>query len=237
MTRNIIFKAIVIGVLLLGSNAAYAADKPSPTPDSTSEFKILMERLFKGDTTLDFRQLRLAYTKTPLYDPYGLDSTTSLTNLRAAMFRLAKEEKFGEAYDSAFHLAMRCFVDLDAQLMLAYTAKRLDRKDQLKFYGYVVVKLIRSILTSGDGKSKKTAYQVISLEEERAFLQQMGFKIEKQSLIRDGDRAWDMIEAIKADSKEKQTIYFDVSIPMSTISARFGNEYLDSLERAAEPGR
>jgi hypothetical protein len=70
--------------------------------------------------------------------------------------------------------------------------------------------LIESIENSGDGKTKVTAYKVISISEEYMLLFYMGLSRETQALISSEEGSFDFITAVDADGNLHE-IYFDIS--------------------------
>ena len=72
--------------------------------------------------------------------------------------------------------------------------------------------LIDSIRSSGDGKSPAKAWVVISVAEEYAVLQALGFKPSGQSLLHQNGHSFDVMKA-KSDDGTEQTFYFNVDIP------------------------
>ncbi len=75
--------------------------------------------------------------------------------------------------------------------------------------------LIKSIISSGDGKSSKTAFKVISIPEEYMALWYLGLIAEKAELDKTGP-----FDVISAKNKEGnvEKVYFDVSILKNSFS-------------------
>ncbi len=69
--------------------------------------------------------------------------------------------------------------------MFASTAyEKLGKADKAKFHHDVASAFLRSIFTSGDGKTKETAFEVASVAEEYVVVMVMGLpRIGNQSLI------------------------------------------------------
>jgi hypothetical protein len=57
-------------ILLLVSASWAVAQEPATKPT----YQTLLERVKKNDHAVDFKELRLAYTDTPEYSPYGGDA-------------------------------------------------------------------------------------------------------------------------------------------------------------------
>lgn len=80
-----------------------------------------------------------------------------------------------------------------------------------------------SIFMSGDGKSRKTAYIVLRVNEEYDVLSLLGLQRDRQSLIPGNDgRIYDLIEATDVKTGEKHKVYFDITVIFNSMKARFG---------------
>jgi hypothetical protein len=80
--------------------------------------------------------------------------------------------------------------------------------------------LVDSILSSGDGKTPETAYHVISVDEEYAVLNTLGFKVVKQSLMESKGHSYDKMEVLHMKSKEPGMIYFNVDMPLGKLKGK-----------------
>jgi hypothetical protein len=107
---------------------------------------------------------------------------------------------------------------VDARVHLARAAVLADAGDSVgaahhrfQFYG-----LLESILASGDGRSKATAYRVISVDEEYTVLNFVGAAIGKQQL----DGTVDVLEATVKGVPS--TFYFDVAPGLAATARAIG---------------
>jgi uncharacterized protein with GYD domain len=80
------------------------------------------------------------------------------------------------------------------------------------FYG-----LLSSITSSGDGRSPETAFRVVSVHEEYSLLQEIGAKVEKQSLVRGG---YDRLEISRKNGEKKYTLFFDVRLSLKALESK-----------------
>ncbi len=81
----------------------------NPAQDSPKRsFAVLLERAKRSDATLDFRELRMAYTETADYNPYGGDRET-----RKQMFAALNAKDFDSAVESAEKI-LKNFVEINA---------------------------------------------------------------------------------------------------------------------------
>lgn len=104
-------------------------------------------------------------------------------------------------------------IDADIHLMVAMCYKEKgDLPSMCKqlsvFYG-----LLNSIASDGDGLSEKTAFKVVSLDEEYSLIQEIGGKVKSQKLVGIIDR----LEVERRGGKTV-TVYFDVSAHLKALA-------------------
>src|SRR5216684_761005 len=90
--------AIFILVLfsVVASSSTQAPPKNSAQDSPKRSFALLLERAKRSDATLDFKELRMAYTETADYSPYGGDRES-----RKQMFAALNAKDFNSAVESA----------------------------------------------------------------------------------------------------------------------------------------
>jgi len=70
---------------------------------------------------------------------------------------------------------------------------------------------VRVAQISGDGKTMKTAFVVVTMSEERLLLTFLGLKEERQSLLNGEERMYDLIEGPNEKADGPKSAFFDVS--------------------------
>ena len=101
-------------------------------------------------------------------------------------------------------------------MSLTQLGREREADDQKRwFHG-----LVDSILDSGDGKTKETAFVVISVPEEYSFLRAFGLAVKEQALVDD------RIDALLvADGSGKTTtVYFDPAAQFRRLSRELGGK-------------
>lgn len=96
--------------------------------------------------------------------------------------------------------------------MFASTAyEKLGKADKAKFHHDVASAFLRSIFTSGDGKTKETAFEVASVAEEYVVVMVMGLpRIGNQSLISGKPHSYDLLTREDPKSGGKVEVYFNI---------------------------
>lgn len=169
--------------------------------------------LKKNLTEIDYFQLRMAFTKTNYYNPYG--DRNELDEL----YNLFEEGKFQEIIKKVPKLLTAKFVDIDFHMIVFSAAEQLNDEKLSSYHGFIVNKLLDSILSSGDGKTPETAYIVINTDEEYALLGCLGLRRTTQSLIKHNERSYDLLEAV--DKEENlHRLYFDIEIPYNWLGRK-----------------
>jgi Domain of unknown function (DUF4919) len=185
---------------------AAAQDKSGAKPT----YETLVERVKAGDKTVDYRSLRLAFANSPGYSR-GPDTDKEKKAMNAAL----SAEDFSNAIKNADVVLASNYVDMEAHYV-EYVAHRELKDDELAgFHKSILESLLRSIASSGDGKSPETAYQVIDVHEEYVLLRFMGAGLPKsQSLLHRNDHSYDEIKFDDPQSNQEVTLYFNVDIPI-----------------------
>jgi len=196
-------RAILACVLAVGSLFSYAQDK------TESQYAKLVAQVKAGALLVDFKQMRLAYIDSPEY------RATKDTDAEAdAMIAAINANDFPAAIKHADVVLASDYVDLDAHFAEYIAHRELHHDAEAKFHKDVFDGLLRSITSSGDGKSEQTAYVVISTHEEYVLMRVAGFVLGKQSLKHVNHHSYDVIEGTDTQSSQKVTLYFNVDIPM-----------------------
>ena len=190
-------------MLAIAVAPALAADEPEP------KYEALVQRLKSGDLDVDFEALRMAYTRSDYFSSDDAD----VTELRGAMFDALAAGDMAKAGDRAQRILDRDYVDIDAHLVAGIVHRRGNDDDEAEFHRTVGMALLQSIQDSGDGRSKESAFVVISTDEELALLRSQGLQIKSRSMTRGGGHAFDIVE-VTDDAGHAGKLYFNLDIPL-----------------------
>jgi len=125
-------------------------------------------------------------------------------------------KEFAKAIEQADVVLANEYVNIDAHVVESAANRELGAMEKADFHRAVWHGLIDSILKSGDGKSPKTAWVVISVHEEYVVLQVLGFTLSQQSLLHQGGHSYDEMKAKNDQDGSEQTFYFNVDIPFKS---------------------
>jgi len=200
---------VVIALLVFVASPGIA-----PGADASQDkYADLLAKVKKSDPAVDFGELRLAYTHTPEYSPYGTDS-----DAKENMNKALDNGEYEDVLKYANMLLDQDYVDIEAHLACALAYSQLGDKEKQDYHVSIARGLLKSIATSGDGRSPETAYLVISVREEYIFMSLvLKVRPKVQSLVSSNGQAFDRFEVTDEETEEPSTIFFNVDIPFRWI--------------------
>lgn len=189
--------ALTLALLLLPAAA-------SATP--ADDYAALVTAAKDGDPGVDYTVMRQTYTQTPDYDPFGKKTDGLMHDAQAAY--LAKDCKTALAKFKmaiAFNFTLSDAHALSADCMAQLGDKKGEAREEAIAQG-----LFDSIIASGDGKSPKTAFWVVSRHEEEVVFATAGLDAKGQATLKTDHGPVDKF-AVTDDKGKKSTLYFNVS--------------------------
>ncbi|HEY2469425.1 MAG TPA: DUF4919 domain-containing protein [Terracidiphilus sp.] len=195
-----------LAFVLIGLLVPYVAPAQNNSP---SEYAALVAQLQSGKTDIDYTRLRLSYMDSPEYE-HAQDTSDSE---KAMMVSLEKRD-FAAAIQEAENVLASDYVNIEAHFVDSLAKRHAGNLQQAEFHRTVFQGLIDSIRKSGDGKSTRTAWVVITVHEEYVFLQALKYQISEQSIIGENGHSYDVMKAKDPYDGAEQTFYFNADIPM-----------------------
>ena len=178
-----------------------------------SVFRDLWKRVEQADTTVDFTQLRLAYTKTSGYRPYD----SRIQDLRSRMDVAFNQDDYATAVDLANKLLKKDPLQTEAHVVLDVSLERLGDSLRSRYDHYVAIGLIQSLFARGDGLTKETAFLVISTDEEYIVLNILGVELQQQALVDEEEHAYDVMTVHDPSTDSTYDLYFNIDLPMQAL--------------------
>ena len=155
----------------------------------------------------DFHALRMAFVRTPHYQPYASD-IESLDALGDALH--------GDDLDTALaqvkNLLNTNYLDIEAHISADYIYTRRSETAQATYHRAFARGLIDSIARTGNGRSFETAFIVITLAEEYTLLRMLGLQPQTQQLVQHEEHWFDVHNVRHGTSGEAIRVYFNVDI-------------------------
>jgi hypothetical protein len=183
----------------------------SVTPEPTT-YALLLDRLKAADRTVDFTELRMAFTETPAYR--GM-----MMGFYQPLWRALNARDFEGAIKVADRVLQQDYVEPNAHMVAAAAHRELGHTEQAEFHGFVADGLLRSITSQGDGKTIETAYHVIDISEEYALFRSMSLTVKAQTMVAPpvaGAPMVDRMVVVDGRANEERVIFFSVADPTTT---------------------
>lgn len=203
---------LMITLIIMTASSVLFAQTPS-----TPGYKTLVAKVKSGDTKIDFKALRIAYTQTSQYNPYGKDENIPL------MFESLQTKAFAKAVEYAQSVLEKNYTDIDAHYVLLTAYGEMGNTERSEFHRNIAMGLIDSIATD-NGSSPESALHVINVREEYIMLDIAGLELQKQTLQQFNDRNYDVFDVINRESGQTFTLYFDVTIPFEWLNKSLKNK-------------
>ena len=199
--------------------AAGLGGHPSGKKTNREQYARLCERFESGDTTLTPDQCATVY--------YGFAAQSryngSLGYGEEDAMALIEQDKPQEAFALCERILSKAPVSLQGHMTLLLAAGRAAvPPEQAYRYAIRFDGLLDAVFRSGDGRSVRTAFRVLSVADEYVVMQALGVEsVLSQSLV---EEHYDRIEISGATDYEGDEIYFDVSLPMKHLDKVFGKK-------------
>ncbi|MBO0719801.1 MAG: DUF4919 domain-containing protein [Blastocatellia bacterium] len=177
-------------------------------------YESLLEQVKKSDPAANFTALRIAYADAPSKE--GSD-VIPFSDASRSMYSAMQDKKYEKAIEYAEKVLKAKFVDINAHMIASAAYKEKGDTEKEQFHRYVATGLIKSILSSGDGKTQETAFKVISTDEEYVILRVYGLMPQSQSLLNAKGHSYDRLDAVDPKTKEKVSLYFNIDIPFGAL--------------------
>jgi len=172
-----------------------------------TDYQAIVRRVEAGDFTLDFRALRLACMESPQCEPRGTKGDL------AAINQAEREHQSEKVVEIAERLIRKGFANIEAHADCVKAYEAIHDAAKSKFHLDVATALLRSILLSGDGATRETAYEVISDREEYLTLVAKGLPYVgsggSASAIEEGGHRYDRWNVLDPKTGKTVVIFFN----------------------------
>lgn len=170
---------------------------------SKEDYEELLGKIKKGDTAINFAKMRLAYTETKDYSPYGGGPE------RGDMFKAYREADHKSALAIAKTLLETNYVDVSSHFISWKSNAGLGNKTEAEFHEKVYNGLMAAI-QQNDGLSAKTAMISIGISEQYFVMGQMGFSRQSKALTQENGSMFDVHTSVNSSTQETRKFYFNI---------------------------
>lgn len=182
---------------------------------TANDYVVLLDSIKRGISN-DYFTLRMAYTKSPTYNP-----TETKILLKTAVQNI-NGKKYDEALSVLAKIQENNYVNILSHLYSGYTYLQKGDTVTAQYHYGVYDGLLRSIFESGNGSSPQTAYIVIAIDEEYSFLDWFQLRPLSQTLVSEDGYSFDVIKAVNPDSTTEYIVYFNISLGLQAFDRMFG---------------
>lgn len=214
-------KSIAISILSLVFTILQSA---SAFADAAAHYQALVQRAWKHDPTLNYAELRTAFSKTKAWE-----ENQELSQLTAKGFDEIDAKRYDVAKNYAKILLENNFASPRTHLFMETLYFYLGDKTAQENHKEIRRQLLLSIFKGGDGKSPTTAYRVITIAEIYDLLQSIGGKSEGVKTVEVGGHTFDIIRARIEGESSPRMLYFNVDVPVSA-EKKLTAEIMDRLD-------
>jgi len=163
----------------------------------------------------EYLNLRLNYSKSPEYNPYD----SELYEIIKECDKLIDAGKFNEAIEKAKIGLKKDKYNIQLLVCMASVYRAIGDVENADRYRRLWSGLGSSILAGGDGKSAKSAFTVISVDEEYAVLQALKLRpVGQKHIIIDGVN-FDVHKVKKEGADTEFDLYFNIDVPFKWLAA------------------
>ena len=182
----------------------------------------LLEEAKSEPDNADMTSLRYAYSLSDQYDPYYVDDSIAPWIQEA---RLADEA--GDIHgtiQAATRVLATNYMHLESHWRLTDVYLHVGEDEQAVPHQQFLRSCLRSVYHSGDGQSDRTAYVVVSLDEEYRFLELFGpmegYQYQGQARYAEHNgHAFDIFEVQHTETGQRREIYFNIDLIRKAVAA------------------
>ncbi|MCL5992341.1 MAG: DUF4919 domain-containing protein [Bacteroidetes bacterium] len=185
-----------------------AVQTKKPDFSKLPKYENLLQKVKRGIKDIDFFDLRMSYTQSKdfKFSNAGLDS------IRNRMIKALNTKEYQKAIKSADSVLQKEYVDMYSHYVCYYAYSALGDSAKASYHEYLMDRLLNSVIESGDGKSKESAFLIISSNEEYFLIYIYNLQASEKSFTNfDGDPI-DVFKAIDPETKESFELYFNTSL-------------------------
>jgi len=193
----------ILSILVIAVSSVFA--QTASVQAKPNNYDELLAKLAAGETKIDYKQLRVAYSGSKDAGPYG-----SSHEARRAMNAAVLEKRYADAIRMADDILKTTYLSPDAHVAKSICYAAQGDVQKAEFHKAVYLGLINSILASGDGTKPETAYIVITVEEEYSVMKALGFTVWAEAIARQGEHTFDLLSATNEKTKQTGKFYFNL---------------------------
>lgn len=187
----------------------------SRAEENDDAFPRLATEIQRGNSAVNFTELREAYAKSPAYDPYGIKV---LDGVKSGLDHLGAG-RCPEAVTAADTVLAVNPIQPTGHFVKWLCSMKLGDSRAADFHKSVLIGLLKSVTQGKDGKTPGSAFSVVMIDEEYAFLRFYMLRPTRQSVVDEAGAKFDRIE-VAAPNGSQASLYFNIDRPFAAMAAR-----------------
>lgn len=186
-------------------------------PDDGDMYSELVRRAHAQDESVDFRAMRFAYLESQAFQRAN-ESSEDLAKLRKDMFAAVEVDDDQRVRRNSQEILSIEYINLDAQKFLKQSCKLMGDDACAARHRFVGLGLLRSIVSSGDGQSCDTAWEVVLVAEEYFVLRMIDTTLDKQSVVEENGHVCDKMLVLDKENNPR-SYYFNIDKILSNYES------------------
>ena len=205
-----VLSIIAIPVMCLLSSTALAETSANgiAIPPFKDKYCDYVRKLESGKTDIDYADFRSSFLDSKQFNVKG-DKEEEYEKLQKEVYACVDKSDYQGVVKATKGMLGIDYTSMLAHKFLQQTYNKLGDEAKSKRYKDIEFGLLKSITTSGDGKTGATAWKVTQVEEEYFILNMLGLKLKLQSVGNYDGNTCDKMAVSSASGD--QTLYFNVS--------------------------
>ena len=171
------------------------------------QYLALVAEVKASPDSADYQNLRELFIQSTMYKPYSGPESELTQSLTSVM----ESEDWSVCVEQAETILEHNYTSLNAHYSAMACYKELKHTKKENYHKTILNNLLDVIASSGDGKSKQSAYKTISTAELRAFVQLLGYDIVNRSVEEDAADKFDVIQIRERSTGRTAKIYFNIT--------------------------
>jgi hypothetical protein len=195
---------VCLCTFLLPTAIVRAVEKPQVSvPQFNDKYSMLVRKLESGQTEINYKEFRESFLESKQFQ-VAASKRSEFDRLQAALPELMAQSKYPEIVQTTQKILSIDYTNMRAHKVLQQTYKVLKDEANRQKHHDIEFGLLNSIVKNGDGKSCKTAWPVVQIEEEYFILEMLGAKLTKQSI----DNKDGLCDKMEVSTDKGRTIYY-----------------------------
>ncbi|NWG18578.1 MAG: DUF4919 domain-containing protein [Chloroflexi bacterium] len=168
------------------------------------EYEKLLAEAQQNPGKCDFLALRMAYTRSPLFNPY-----LNTANIPMALRQAVQQDDQNLIGAGLQRVLQEDYLDIETHIVAYNFYQQSGRTAKADYHGAFARGLLASIMRV-NGRTFETAFEVISIREEYAVMGVLGLRVTMQRKATHAGKNYDILTAKHPQTGEDLDFYFNI---------------------------